>query len=181
MRVTMRRILSATELSAPSLQAVAHGISLAREFQAHLLVCHCIDLPAPSIYGEAYLAPEEQVNRNIAYAQKCLAEMMEGQEVAWEPLVSVGYAADEIARLAREQGVDMALTATRGEIVRSRQEEHRSFVCRRNIIYEKGAPPLGGNWNLDEVAAVGDPPYVAWIRRRYLAIVGGGQRRATVQ
>ena len=114
MRVTMRRILSATDLSAPSLQAVAHGISLAREFQAHLLVCHCIDLPAPSIYGEAYLAPEEQVNRNIAYAQKHLAEVMEGQDVAWEPLVSVGYAADEIARLAREQRVDMALTATRG-------------------------------------------------------------------
>ena len=41
----------------------------------------------------------------------------------------------------------LALTATRGEIIRSRQEEHRSFTCERNIVYEKQAPPLGGNWS----------------------------------
>ena len=114
MRVTLRRILSATDLSDASLQAVAHGISLARQFQAQLLVCHCIDLPAPSIYGEAYLAPEEQVNRNIAYAEERLVEVMAGQGVAWEPLVVVGHAADEIAKLARSSGVDIVLAATRG-------------------------------------------------------------------
>ena len=114
MRVTLRRILSTTDLSEASLQAVAHGVSLAREFQAQLLVCHCIDLPAPSIYGEAYLAPEEQVNHNIAYAEERLVEVMEGQGVAWEPLVVVGHAADEIAKLAKARGVDIVLTATRG-------------------------------------------------------------------
>jgi nucleotide-binding universal stress UspA family protein len=114
MRVTLRRILCATDLSEASQQAVAHGISLAREFQAHLLVCHCIDLPTPSIYGEAYLAPEEQLERNRVYAEKRLAALMEDRSVAWESMVVVGHAADEIARLAGEQGVDLAVTATRG-------------------------------------------------------------------
>lgn len=114
MRISIRRILCATDLSEASLQAVAHGIYLAREFQARLVLCHCIDLPAPSIYGEAYLAPEEQLQRNSAYAQERMAELMEGQTVDWEPIVVVGHAADEIARVARMQAADITLSATRG-------------------------------------------------------------------
>lgn len=114
MRVSIRRILCATDLSDAAHHAIAYGISLAREFQARLLVCHCIDLPAPSIYGEAYLAPEEQLNRNIDYARRRIGEQMEGHGVEWEPLLVVGDAADEIGRVAREQAVDITLTATRG-------------------------------------------------------------------
>lgn len=114
MRVSFQRMLCATDLSDASLQAVAYGVALAREFQARLLICHCIDLPAPSIYGEAYLAPEEQLNRNMAYAQERIAELMAGHAVEWDPVVVIGHAADEIARVAREQAVDITLTATRG-------------------------------------------------------------------
>jgi nucleotide-binding universal stress UspA family protein len=114
MRVTYQRILCTTDLSDTSEQAIAYGIALAQEFRAHLLICHCIDLPAPSIYGEAYLAPEEQLNRNIDYAGRWIAERMEGRSVDWEPLLVVGHAADEINRVAREQAVDIALTATHG-------------------------------------------------------------------
>ena len=114
MRVTYQQILCAIDLSDASDQAIAYGIALAREFQAHLLICHCIDLPAPSIYGEAYLAPEEQLNRNIDYAGQWIAERMENCGVAWEPLLVVGHAADEINRVARERSADITLTATRG-------------------------------------------------------------------
>jgi nucleotide-binding universal stress UspA family protein len=114
MRVTYQCILCTTDLSDTSEQAIAYGIALAQEFQAHLIICHCIDLPAPSIYGEAYLAPEEQLNRNIDYAGRWIAERMEGRLVDWEPLLIVGHAADEINRVAREQAVDIALTATHG-------------------------------------------------------------------
>lgn len=114
MRVTFQRILCATDLSDASDQAVAHGISLAQEYQARLLVCHCIDLPMPSIYGEAYVAPEEQLNRHITYAEKHIAELMADQALEWEPLIIVGHAADEINRVTREKAVDIALTATRG-------------------------------------------------------------------
>ncbi len=114
MRVTYQQVLCAIDLSDASDRAIAYGIALAREFQAHLLICHCIDLPAPSIYGEAYLAPEEQLNRNIDYAGRWIAERMENCGVAWEPLLVVGHAADEINRVARERSADITLTATRG-------------------------------------------------------------------
>ena len=114
MRVTLQRILCATDLSDTSSRAIAYGISLAREFQALLIVCHCVDLPAPSIYGEAYLAPEAQLNRNIDYASRRIAELMEGHAVKWEPLILVGHADDEINRVARERSVDITLTATQG-------------------------------------------------------------------
>ena len=114
MRVQLNSILCATDLSPASNRAIAYGISLAREFQAHLLICHCVDLPAPAIYGEAYLAPEEQLNRNIDYAEKRIADLMEDFTLEWERLVTVGHAADEINRVASEKKVDITLTATMG-------------------------------------------------------------------
>lgn len=41
----------------------------------------------------------------------------------------------------------LAFSATRGQIIRSRQEEHSSFTIERNVIYCEPAPPLGGNWS----------------------------------
>ena len=40
----------------------------------------------------------------------------------------------------------LALSATQGQIIRSREEEHRSFTLQGNIIYSAGVPMLGGNW-----------------------------------
>jgi len=120
MRVPFKRILCATDLSDISHQAIAHGITLAHEFEARLLVCHCIHLPAPSIYGEAYLAPEEQMNRSMDFARKRIAELMENHPVDWEPRVIIGQAAEEITRVAREEAVDIALAATRGHRVLKR-------------------------------------------------------------
>ena len=120
MRVTFKRILCATDLSDASHQAIAHGITLAREFEARLLVCHCIHLPAPSIYGEAYLAPEEHLNRSIEFARQRITELMAEHKVDWEPLVIVGHAADEITRVAKKEAIDIALTATQGRRVLKR-------------------------------------------------------------
>jgi len=41
----------------------------------------------------------------------------------------------------------LALSATYGQIRRSREEEHSSFTVERNIIYSNGVPMLGGNWS----------------------------------
>jgi len=41
----------------------------------------------------------------------------------------------------------LALSATYGQIRRSRQEEHSSFTVERNIIYSNAVPILGGNWS----------------------------------
>lgn len=41
----------------------------------------------------------------------------------------------------------LALSATFGQVRRSRQEEHVSFTLERNIVYGRGVPMLGGNWS----------------------------------
>ncbi|MBL7041997.1 MAG: right-handed parallel beta-helix repeat-containing protein, partial [Pirellulaceae bacterium] len=41
----------------------------------------------------------------------------------------------------------LAMSATYGQIRRSRQEEHSSFTVERNIIYCDPAQPLGGGWS----------------------------------
>ncbi len=41
----------------------------------------------------------------------------------------------------------LALSATYGQIRRSREEGHVSFTLDRNVIYSAGAPMLGGNWS----------------------------------
>jgi hypothetical protein len=43
----------------------------------------------------------------------------------------------------------LALSATYGQIRRSRQESHRSFTVEKNIIYGDDVPMLGGNWSND--------------------------------
>jgi len=41
----------------------------------------------------------------------------------------------------------LALSATYGQIRRSREEDHISFTVEKNIIYSRGVPMLGGNWS----------------------------------
>jgi nucleotide-binding universal stress UspA family protein len=114
MRITFKTIACATDLSETAHHAVQHGIALAQEFQSRLLICHIIDLPAPSMYGEAYLAPEEHLNRNLEYARRYIDDMMAGKTIEWEPRICVGQPAEELKRIAWEDRAQMAVTATHG-------------------------------------------------------------------
>ena len=40
--------------------------------------------------------------------------------------------------------------ATHGQIVRTRDETHRSFICQRNIVYYTQGEPLGDNFRLGQ-------------------------------
>ena len=40
--------------------------------------------------------------------------------------------------------------ATHGQIVRTRNETHRSFICQRNIVYYTQGEPLGDNFRLGQ-------------------------------
>lgn len=114
MRIQFQTIVCATDLSDPSSHSIWQGVALAREFQSNLLICHVIDLPAPSMYGEAYLGPEEHLNRNLVYVRQHTDEMMAGQEVQWESRICVGSPAEEIDRIAREDQAQVVITATHG-------------------------------------------------------------------
>jgi len=41
----------------------------------------------------------------------------------------------------------LAFSATKGQVIRSRQEEHRSFTFEHNLVYYTEADLLGGNWS----------------------------------
>jgi len=114
MRLSLKNIICATDFSGPANYAINYGVSLAKEFNAKLYLCHVIDLSSATLYGDATFAFETQLVHMEEYAQDRLRRLMESYDVEWEPLVATGNAADEVARLAAEKGADMAITATRG-------------------------------------------------------------------
>lgn len=136
MRVKLDKIICATDFSELSNHAVFYGASLAREYNAKLYLCHVIDLSSATMYGEATYAFESQLSHMEDYAHKRMTRIMEKYDVDWEPLVTIGSAADEITRLAQENEVDLAITATRGRsglkrLVLGSVTEHvmRSLPC----------------------------------------------------
>jgi nucleotide-binding universal stress UspA family protein len=114
MRVQFKNILCATDFSDFSNHTVNYGVSLAREFDARLIVCHVIDLSSVAIYGELQLDPIGQQNRIMEDASAQLQELTGSQPVDWEPLITIGKPADEIARAVEEKKIDLVISATRG-------------------------------------------------------------------
>lgn len=114
MRIQWKKIIVSTDFSDLSNHAIAYGVTLAKEFDAKLYLCHVIDLSSATMYGEATFAFEAQSRHMEEYAYHQLKVLMDGQEIEWEPLVTTGRAADEIARLAKENEVDLSVIATRG-------------------------------------------------------------------
>lgn len=114
MRVLPKNILCATDFSDFSNHAIPYGIALAREFKARLFLCHVIDLSSAAIYGEAVLALEEQQKRMTKHAQEEMTRLMSRESIDWEPLITVGNAAHEVARVAAERKIDITITASHG-------------------------------------------------------------------
>jgi nucleotide-binding universal stress UspA family protein len=114
MRVLPKHILCATDFSDFSNHAIPYGIALAKEFKAKLFICHVIDLSSAAIYGEAVLALEEQQRRMTKYAEDEMAALMSKESTDWEPLITVGNAAHELARLAAEKRIDITVAASHG-------------------------------------------------------------------
>jgi nucleotide-binding universal stress UspA family protein len=114
MRVKINRILCATDFSDFSNQTVAFGTALAKEFRATLLICHIVELPFAAMYGEVQLDPIVHQERMAAYAHKQLIRLIDAKDIDWAPLVAVGHAADEIARLVTQEEVDLVISATHG-------------------------------------------------------------------
>jgi nucleotide-binding universal stress UspA family protein len=97
-----RSIICATDFSDFSNRTIPYGVAIAREFEAKLYVCHVIDLSAVTIYGEFQLDPVGQQIRIKEEAQSHLTKIPGLDQVKWEPLITVGQPAAEIARLVEE-------------------------------------------------------------------------------
>ena len=114
MKVSLNRILCATDLSVFSKRVLHYGIGLAERFSARLFVFHSIYAPTspPDGTGVVELSHrhpdhEKQILDNIA-------EIMAGRDVDWKPVITYGEPAEEAARMARELNVDLVVTASQG-------------------------------------------------------------------
>jgi nucleotide-binding universal stress UspA family protein len=114
MRLNQKNIICATDFSDLSNHAINYGVSLAKEFNGKLYLCHVIDLSSATLYGDATFAFETQLIHMEEYALDRLKRIMSSYHIDWEPLISTGNAADEVARLAEEKDAGLAITATRG-------------------------------------------------------------------
>ena len=114
MRVEINSIFCTTDISDFSNHAVSWGIALAREFGAKLYVCHVVDFPTSITYGDGPIFFVDQQSQAIGNANRQLEQLVGDKKVQWEPLVTIGHAGDEISRLAKEKGADLAISATHG-------------------------------------------------------------------
>jgi len=114
MRMQFKNILCATDFSDFSNRTVSYGTALAREFESKVFVCHIIDLSSVAIYGEFQLDPVGLQDRIVNDANEQLKELIGKEQIEWEPLISVGHASDEIARIVEEKDIDLVISATRG-------------------------------------------------------------------
>ena len=114
MRRQINRIFCATDFSDFAKDVVAYGVTLSKEFRAKLYICHVVDLPAVTTYGEAVIGPIENQNRFMGYARREIELLVGDQSIEYQPLITLGNTTEEIARLAREHLADLVITATHG-------------------------------------------------------------------
>jgi len=114
MRVEIKKVFCATDISDFSNHSISWGIALAQEFGAKLYVCHVVDFPTSITYGDGPIFFMDQQDLAIGNAHKQLKLLIGEAQIEWEPLVTIGHAADEISRLVEEKGADLAISATHG-------------------------------------------------------------------
>jgi len=114
MRLRLRTLLWATDLSDVSNQALPFAVALAREFKARLLVCHAIDFHPTGFYEPMHVLSIAQQQHSLAAAQDRIEILMDRAGVEWESVVVEGSAADTVSDLARTRAIDLAIAATHG-------------------------------------------------------------------
>jgi universal stress protein A len=107
-----KKILFATDFSPASQGALQYATSLARDSGALLLILHVEELPLPYAGGEMYLAQPEYPNPEIRRMLE--AVVPPDKSVRYEHRLVLGTAAEDIVKLAEEEGVDLIVMGTHG-------------------------------------------------------------------
>lgn len=113
-----KKILFATDLSPASQEALQYASSLARDSDALLLIAHVEESPLAHADLDVYFAQPYYPNPELLRMLE--AETPPGDRVRHEHRVVMGVAADEIVRLAAEEGVDLIVMASHGRTGLSR-------------------------------------------------------------
>ncbi|REK09951.1 MAG: universal stress protein [Planctomycetota bacterium] len=107
-----KKILFATDFSPASETALQYATSLARDSGALLVIAHVEEMPMPYAGGEMYFAQPEYPNPEV---KKLLdAVVPPDKSVQYEHRLVMGTAADDIVRVADEEGADLIVIGTHG-------------------------------------------------------------------
>ncbi len=116
--VTLRKLLFPTDFSESSEAAWGYALTLAREFEAEVVLLHVV--PEPPRLAEAYemgFTPERFIQAATEEAKRLMADLMANAadwKVAITPKVRQGVEFREIIDAAREAGADMIVMGTHG-------------------------------------------------------------------
>lgn len=110
--MNFKKILFATDFSPASETALQYATALARDSAALLLIAHVEEMPMPYAGGEMYFAQPEYPNPEI---KKMLqAVVPPDKSVRYEHRLVMGTAADDVVRVAEEEGADLIVIGTHG-------------------------------------------------------------------
>lgn len=114
MRKPLDRILCATDFSDVSRAVVPYGIEMVKKLSAKLYICHIIDLSPVSVYGESVFDPVSYQSYFMDFARNEMENQLSGEDLDWEPLISIGQTTEEIARFVSENAINLVIAATHG-------------------------------------------------------------------
>jgi nucleotide-binding universal stress UspA family protein len=116
--IPFRKILCPTDFSEPSYEGLQNGVELASHFGAELCVMHVVPVvpPLPPDPNFAFEVPEYE-RALYTDAERRLGEILQQRipkAVHARRLIAHGDAADEIVRIAQQEGADLIVIATHG-------------------------------------------------------------------
>lgn len=107
-----KKILFATDFSPASEAALQYATALARDSGATLLIAHVEELPMPYVGGEMYFTQPEYPNPEIRRMLEAVTPP--DKSVRYEHRLVMGVAADDIVRVADDEGADLIVIGTHG-------------------------------------------------------------------
>jgi nucleotide-binding universal stress UspA family protein len=117
--IHLHRILAPTDFSESARHALTYALSFAREYEAELLLLHVVEAVPVGYASDLFPVPMARVFEELAgYARNELDKLAgEARErgVKARELVVQGKPATEIARVAREETVDLIVLGTHGK------------------------------------------------------------------
>jgi len=114
MRVEFNSILCATDLSDFSNSAALYGAAIAKEFNAQLTLCTVVDVPTVHLQDSGMVTSIELLQNLHAYGEEQLNLLRKTLNHPAEILVEEGLPAETLARMVKEQRMDLLITATHG-------------------------------------------------------------------
>jgi nucleotide-binding universal stress UspA family protein/predicted transcriptional regulator len=115
MRVEPKKIMCAIDFSDFTHMVLNYGKTLASELNSKLCLCHII---SGSLMAASHISPYADYSgietAQSRYAEDKLVNLKEKFDLDCEIMVGSGYPADEIARLVRENDIELVIAATCG-------------------------------------------------------------------